>query len=333
MKNHQIGLDAYFVEYWYDIGNIDQLRIAKRKLGGFLNLDKPNEAVYFVDSKVIKFSADPKFISNRVKRAKILQGYVPKITVRKENFYVYNYIPGQLLSKTIDASEDLRRFLNWAEGSIWKKVNLSPTDQSDFENTCFKFYYEKTLDRLNLFYNRFDFTERNQTINGVKVLPLSKLVNEINWSSLKQGIPVLFHGDLHFENIVKTDSSFTLLDWRQDFGGHIMYGDIYYDLAKLLHGFIINHKVIKDEHFSIQSNDEHTEVQFDFYRKYNSLICEDILKEFVIAHGYSWEKVLTITALIFINIAGLHHHPYSHLLYHLGKQSLGNLFTSFDDKK
>ena len=26
------------------------------------------------------------------------------------------------------------------------------------------------------------------------------------------------------------------LDWRQNFGGIINYGDIYYDLAKLYHG-------------------------------------------------------------------------------------------------
>ena len=43
-----------------------------------------------------------------------------------------------------------------------------------------------------------------------------------------------FHGDLHFENIIKTKSSYKLIDWRDSFSKSINYGDLYYDLAKLL---------------------------------------------------------------------------------------------------
>ena len=46
-----------------------------------------------------------------------------------------------------------------------------------------------------------------------------------------------------------SDQPFTLLDWRQDFGGNMEYGDIYYDLAKLNHGFIISHKIIDEKLF------------------------------------------------------------------------------------
>jgi choline kinase/thiamine kinase-like enzyme len=332
MKNPQVNLDSYFVKYWYDIGNIDQLRIAKKKLGDSSNLDKPDEAVYFIDSRVIKFSTKPSFISNRIKRANLLHGFVPKIINHTKNFYVYNYVPGELLSKATDASDNLRQFLGWANKSIWKSPTLTPKDQSDFESLCFNFYYEKTLDRLNLFYDRFDFVEKDQNINGIKSPSLANVINQVNWSSLKQGIPVLFHGDLHFENIIKTDSTFTLLDWRQDFGGQTKYGDIYYDLAKLLHGFIINHQIIKDEHYSINSSHQDSKIEFDFHRKHNSLECEKILKEFVIEQGYSWEKVQILTVLIFLNIAGLHHRPYSHLLYHLGKQSLVKLINISNDK-
>lgn len=331
MKNPQIKVNAYFVEKWYDIGNIDQVRIAKKDMGGMSNLDKPNEAIYFIDSKVLKFSVDKDFISNRVKRAKLLREYVPKVIEKSDNFYTYNYAPGHLLSQQIDVTGDLRQFLDWAEKSIWKKIVLSPTSQSKFENNCFNFYYEKTLDRLNLFYDRFNFVEKAQIINSSKINSLSETINLLDWSSLKQGKPVLFHGDLHFENILKNDSSFTLLDWRQGFDGQIKYGDIYYDLAKLLHGLIINHQIVKDEHYFVEIGDENTEVKFDFYRKNNLLRCEEILKEFVVEHGYSWKKVRTLTALIFLNIAGLHHPPYSHLLYHLGKQMLSSSLVSKND--
>jgi hypothetical protein len=38
--------------------------------------------------------------------------------------------------------------------------------------------------------------------------------------------------------------------------------------------------------------------------------------------GYDIKKVEILTALIFLNIAALHHYPYSELLFYLGKTSL-----------
>ena len=44
-----------------------------------------------------------------------------------------------------------------------------------------------------------------------------------------------FHGDLQYDNVlVKKDKSFVLIDWRHEFGKCLEFGDIYYDLAKLL---------------------------------------------------------------------------------------------------
>ena len=49
-------------------------------------------------------------------------------------------------------------------------------------------------------------------------------------------VPSRFHGDFHFKNILWQESKNKfILDWRQEFGGLIDYGDLYYVL-KLLHG-------------------------------------------------------------------------------------------------
>ena len=78
-----------------------------------------------------------------------------------------------------------------------------------------------------------------ETINGNIVPPISELLNLVDWDNLSSGIPTRFHGDLHFENILISETgNFSLLDWRQDFAGLQEYGDLYYDLAKLLHGMI-----------------------------------------------------------------------------------------------
>ena len=41
-----------------------------------------------------------------------------------------------------------------------------------------------------------------------------------------------------------------------------------------------------------------------------------------VLRGYSLTKIRILTALIFLNIATLHHYPYSLLLYAVGKDML-----------
>ena len=82
---------------------------------------------------------------------------------------------------------------------------------------------------------------------------LSTLFKRVNWKDLADGCPGRFHGDLHFENILwEKKKKFTFLDWRQDFNGNLYIGDIYYDLAKLLHGMIISHEIIHKKQFFIK---------------------------------------------------------------------------------
>ena len=60
--------------------------------------------------------------------------------------------------------------------------------------------------------------------------------------NLSRGINVNFHGDLHFENIIFSKNKFVLLDWRQDFNENLKVGDLYYELAKIMHGIIVSHE-------------------------------------------------------------------------------------------
>jgi hypothetical protein len=50
--------------------------------------------------------------------------------------------------------------------------------------------------------------------------------------------------------------------------------------------------------------------------------CEHQFGEWLVAEGYDKKKVWVLTALIYLNIAALHHHPYSLLLFGLGKSML-----------
>ena len=91
----------------------------------------------------------------------------------------------------------------------------------------------------------------------------------------------------------------------------------------MLHGLWINHKIIRDNHYEIKI--EGSNIFFDVYQKKSLIECEDILKEHSEEMGYSWKKVQLIASLILLNIAPLHHDPYSKLLYFYGKEKLMNI--------
>ena len=67
------------------------------------------------------------------------------------------------------------------------------------------------------------------------------------------------------------------------------------------------------------------EINYDFLIKNINLDCQKIFIKWLGENNYDVVKVKVLTALIFLNIAGLHHHPYSHLLFSLGKKMLGEL--------
>ena len=65
-------------------------------------------------------------------------------------------------------------------------------------------------------------------------------------------------------------------------------------------------------------------VRFELLRKQSLVDCEAVLDEFLQAQGYDRKRVQMLTALIYLNIAALHHHPYSLLLYYLGRSMLAD---------
>jgi choline kinase len=308
---------------WYDTGNLEKLASARSHFqtkDGPTILHKSNEAIWFVGDRVIKFSADPVFISNRVARASTLGRFVPQITGQSTHMYAYDKVDGIVLSECATPSV-FRDLLTQCE-DFWSIDRLSPAQTVLFQTSCRKFYQDKTLERVDLFYRNFSKTDLSETINGEAVPTLRTLLDAVDWQWLSQGLPGRFHGDFHFENILwcETEGRFVFLDWRQDFGGDLCLGDIYYDFAKLLHGLIVNHEIIADEHFSIEWTDQ--AIRFDFHRKQSLVDCEQVFYRWLQDKGFDIRKIKFLTSIIYLNIAALHHNPYSLFLYALGKQML-----------
>jgi hypothetical protein len=308
---------------WYDTGNVDALartRELYQEPDAPNILEKANEAIWFVENQVIKFSDDEKFIANRVKRVNELEGFVPKVTGAQHHMYRYEKVEGKVLSEVVTLPL-FNQLLNHCK-EFWKRKVLTIDDAHEFRNSCSRFYRDKTFERVALFYKNFSRQDGTESINGVLMPELNTLLNALDWDWLSEGLPGRFHGDFHFENILWNANAkcFTFLDWRQDFGGHLTTGDIYYDLAKLLHGLIISHELIAGNYFSVEWREN--EIVYDFHRKQMHVECERQFGDWLEVEGYDKKKVVVLAALIYLNIAALHHNPYSLLLFALGKAML-----------
>ena len=318
-----------FVKNWFDIGSKE----TKEKAENFyLNkksiLPKFDQGIFFKNKKVYKFFTNKEIINKRYKRAKLLIPHVPNLIKKTKYFYVYNYQKGTIFSKVKNKKREFPILLNWLEKNFWIKAKINKYQELNFNQKCNSFYYEKSLSRINFLYEKNNLNDQVEFINNQRVPKISSMFEKINWVDINNGIPTNFHGDLHFENIIKTKNKITLLDWREDFSGINRYGDIYYDIAKINHGLIIDHNIIKSSQFNV--NIDKKKIKINFLQSKENKECQKFLFQFLKKNKFSEKKVKILTSLIFLNIAGLHHYPYSIFLYYLGKLML---FNSLNEKK
>ena len=324
MINAGIQFNGY-PSVWHDTGNVSKYIKTNEHFSkdDHINiLDKEDETIWFIDDKVVKFHTDKSFISQRVKRTQVLGKFVPEILGSTENMYMYKRVEGDTFTYNLQYDK-FDKFLNWIK-DFWVPHELNDEEREKFKAVCKKFYYDKTMERVNEYYKKYNREDNVEIINGKRYDKLSDILKRVPWDGLINNAEATnFHGDLHFENILVNPESFSMLDWRQNFGGIIEYGDVHYDLAKLKHGFIISHEMVNEELY--RTDIDGNVINFYFMRKNVLSNIERMFDDFIRKMGYNLKQVNTLTALIYLNVAALHHHPYSDLLYYLGKTMLSDV--------
>lgn len=321
IKMHGEGTEFRLANFpsWLDIGNVAALKKAREKIGDhFDNLDKVDESIFLFDDFVIKFFHNERHVQDRVARAAVLSEHVPEIEGVTKNFYRYKYVPGDIYSQVVNPT-DLRNFLAWAKQNFWHPVE--EVDQKTFKKVCRDFYLNKTKERIDKFLQDNMMRDEEHIINGEKVPALSTMLARIDFDWLTDAKQHCFHGDMVMENIVKTANGYSLLDWRQNFGGLIKAGDMYYDLAKLNHNLVVSHDLINKNLFTVDIPADGS-VTCDILRRENHVACQKEFNDFVAREGYDARKVEMLTALIWLNMSPLHHHPFNLFLYYFGKLNL-----------
>ena len=302
---------------WNDVGDLEKYT---KVLSQYENYDfsKINEFIYIVNRKVIKFFANEAIAEKRVKKANLNPRVFPKISYHQGQFYSYEFLTGKTLYEDNNHSV-FSNFLSWLERELWQEVQF---DAGEMSNVCSEFYYSKTIKRLKLYHDKYNYTDDNSTVNGVEIPPTKVLLEQVPWGLLSKAVPSFMHGDLQFDNVLydRESSNFYLLDWRQDFGGFVEVGDLYYDLAKLYGGIVLNYDYIKLNLFTY--NEKDGEIEFDFAQRFMTNVYLEILVNFINSKGLKLEKVKLLVALIYLNMSPLHHYPFDKMLYSLGRLRL-----------
>jgi hypothetical protein len=309
------------LDTWLDFGNL-QIYNAALQSSQKYDFTKNDEVTYICNNKVVKWWKDDTVADKKFKRYLTNPDAYPANVEFKNNWLVYDFFDGTTYyERNQPYSFDI--MLEWLDHEVWARTD------DDIRLTAEKFYKQKTLDRINKFLEQYPSLPRVTTVNGVEVNDWKYYLDRIDWNLLiNQILPAYIHGDLQFDNVVISDmNEFRLIDWRQDFGGSIEHGDIYYDLAKMMGGFIINYSKIKENNFEYRLDG--TEVTLSVPSIENADYYISALKQFILNKGWSYEKVRLLVPVIFWNMSPLHTPPFDIFLWYLGIK----LFQELENEK
>jgi len=320
MSNNESTFHYIILDDWYDTGNVDSYKIIQEKFKSSYDiLYKPTESLCFFENSVIKFVNDKEINEKRCKRGKYLFPLSPRIIGSSDNFILMEKIDGVILSDYYQYGE-IYKLLNWAKQNLWKNENKN----SAYKDVCYEFYIKKTKTRIE----SLKFLKKNTEIciiNGVNVGTFEELIDKVlSIESIFTDTFYNFHGDFILDNIIKTPESYVLIDWRHEFVNNLIYGDIYYDLAKLRHNIIFNHKNILQNLYEI-IHKENDNIILDL--KCNYFLMQQLIDfdKFVVKNNYDVKKIKILTSLIWLNMSPLYEGKLAEFLFYFGKY---NLFIS-----
>lgn len=312
------GLDAVELP-WHDAGDEEgYAALLTHFEPNYSFAGKTTDATFREGSRVIKFFADPEVSRRRFLRGQLHPEAFAPVIEHRGHFYSYRFVDGGMLSDRLDPAR-MTALLEWLEAGFWRPVAC---DAEAFAALCRRFYRDKTADRLAAYLSLAgDGTDVGSlVVDGTPCPPVAELIADIPDAFWQGALASSFHGDLHADNVVAGhDGRFTLIDWRQDFGGETMHGDRYYDLAKFFHTLDFSVQAMKGG-FRIAANGDGVAIDHDPIP--NAAPLQAAFWRFCAGHGYDRDRILVLNALIFINMAPLYGRPLADYLYLLGRRRL-----------
>ena len=297
------------LESWIDFGSYQNYE-SKLNEGKNFDFSKENEITYICNSNVTKWWTDKSIAEKKYNKTTQNKNIFPQNCRFINNYMSYDLFEGKTLYE-INDFKHFNNLLSWLEKNVWIE------NSNDITLESIMFYKNKTIDRVNKFLNKYPNIENVDFVDNVRVKNLSYYLDSIDWDFLStETLPGFIHGDLQFDNIIMNNSGeFKIIDWRHEFAGLVETGDIYYDLAKMLGGFVINYLDVKNNKFGIQITNGSVNLNtpnIKDYRKY-----EVFLRQYVLNKGWNFDKIKLLVPIIFLNMSPLHVAPFDKFLWYL----------------
>lgn len=307
-----LELRAHTIRKWKDFGTYEKWIELSRDLKE-VSFPKPNEIFYHDNGKIIKFTTDSALSERKFKRSQLNEAVMPHGITQSGQFLVYTYVDGDIIYSQL-TPELMKKLLSWADTSLWVSKWFPET-----ASVCKDFYVKKTKDRLAQFRVKYSDWSEPSTVNGIEVKTIDEYLEMIDWDYLCTSTEWGFiHGDFQFENIIYdvTTDKFTCIDWRTDFGGDV-YGDIYYDLAKMLGGILLDYQAVKADKLEYTEDAQRAllnDCSIPDSEKYAHMI-----QEYCETAGFDWDKVKLLVPIIYLNMSPLHEAPFDKYLFALAQ--------------
>ena len=317
---HPVNL--IFTETWLDLGHEKEyLETKKLVQARFFN------SITIDDQRGIltKKSEDTKKLIHEIewyiKMPEELQFFTPRIynySLDKKQpcvemeYYPYEtlhnlYIYGNLEISDWDKIMDKLMFVRQEMKLHSDNKQLDPKDLEDI-------YYQKTVDRVERLMEdpAFQvFYENEPVINGVTYLSVKEIMERLHillkeYQLIDAKAASIIHGDFCLSNILFEVSNqlVKLIDPRGKFGSFDIYGDEFYDIAKIMHSFEGAYDHIITDQFTLEQESSTTysyEIhKTDLQNEITELVNESITQRYPI------EQVRLIEGLLFLSMIPLH---------------------------
>jgi len=305
-----LGSDTANLTTWLDFGcpKIYQTELSKSQKFDFT---KKDEVTYICNNRVVKWWLDNSVAKKKYDKVLANPSVFPDNCQHSGNYMAYDFFAGQTLYEFNNPAA-FTPLLDWLETNVWIDSTV------DIKSASLEFYKTKSLQRISKFLEKYPNLTTITNIDGVTVKDYQYYLNKIDWEYLATKTrPGFLHGDLQFDNIVISDDlDFKIIDWRHEFAGLIEYGDIYYDLAKMAGGLIINYANIKQHNFNIEIDKD--SVTLSIPSVDHITVYQEQLKKYIVDNNLDYNKVQQLIPIIFWNMSPLHTAPFDLFLWYLG---------------
>jgi hypothetical protein len=284
-------------------------------------VDSKTNAVVVKQSKDSRLADEVEYFTNIPLN---LSMYFPRVFYHEKNndiikvgmeYYAYNNLGNLMINESFD-SDTWHKIFSF----ILKFFNNAGSYKHtlDGTNDCRLMYIDKTETEYFKLINNFSYFKLFEDTNSVYLNGTELKTFKVIWPKLKQYIEktclsktlTFIHGDMCFSNIlygknpINNDIVLKFIDPRGSFGNTKIYGDIYYDLAKIMHSCDGKYEYIITDNFELIDNNVNFKLNF---HKQDSTDIKNVLDKIILQHKFNNTKILLLQGLIFIGMCARHY--------------------------